>query len=65
MTFAEFEAKMNELMTNDTSAFMGSTQLTFNEREELRRLWQRLPETDRARALDLLRAKQVDVRDWA
>ncbi|MCU0680930.1 MAG: hypothetical protein MUF34_01470 [Polyangiaceae bacterium] len=64
MTFAEFEAKFNELLTNDTTAFMGNTKLTANESEELRRFWQKLPEADRAKALELLQAKGIDVRTW-
>jgi hypothetical protein len=65
MTFAEFEAKFNELLNNDTTAFMGNVKLTVNEVSDLQRLWRKLPEADRERALDLLRGKGVDVRGWA
>jgi hypothetical protein len=64
MTFAEFEAKFNELLHNDTTAFMGNVKLTVNEVSDLQRLWRKLPEADRERALDLLRGKGVDVRGW-
>ncbi|HEU4410285.1 MAG TPA: hypothetical protein VFS43_33830 [Polyangiaceae bacterium] len=64
MTFSEFEAKFNDLLTNDTTALMGTIKLTVHERTELQRAWSKLDEADRARALDLLRGKGVDVRDW-
>jgi hypothetical protein len=65
MTFSEFEAKLNDLMTNDTTALLGTIKLTVHEREELHRAWNKLDEADRARALDLARGKGVDVRGWS
>jgi hypothetical protein len=64
MTFTEFETQFNDLLTNDTTAFMGSLRLTAVERDELRRSWRELGEADRARALDLLRDQGIDVREW-
>ena len=65
MSFAEFEATFNDLLTNDTTALMGHIKLTAIERADLQRLWRQLSEGDRVRALELLRSKDVDVRDWA
>jgi hypothetical protein len=63
-TFAEFEAQFHDLLTNDTTALMGHIRLTAIERDELRRSWRKLGEADRARALELLRSRSVDVRFW-
>lgn len=64
MTLEEFAKKLKEFATNNISAMEGNIQLTANEVSELRLEWLKLPEADRARALELVNKHKVDTRDW-
>lgn len=63
-TIDSFLAKLAEYGSNNISALDGKIQYTFNEREDLKLIFNTLAEADRPKAIAEAKAKGIDTSTW-